>query len=243
MERIILVDDSQNISSLMIAYLEQNGFEVEHLNSTSLNRTFYFEDFDLMLLASTLPVTATRSILSTARAGSIIPILVIASKDNGLEPIAALELGADDCMVLELDPKELTARIRALLRRSRLPSRQTKSKQLPNEHLPELELCEFSRTSTLRGRPLYLTRREIQLLKSLCSNPQKTFSREELSNIVWGSDAKHGSRRVDLYVSRIRAKAQTISRMEIIESIYGVGYRLHSDMVPNAENPDCSLTA
>ena len=151
---------------------------------------------------------------------SAVPIVVLSDEQNSRTRIRALELGADDFIAKPYVNRELVARVGSILRRSGLTNRNLPAKKL--------HIDRQAKQVAVHGRPVDLTQREFEILCVLASQPGRNFSRLEVLSQVWGEQYSGDQRRVDLYISRIRAKMHEPGTDDIIRSVYGVGYRLET---------------
>jgi DNA-binding response OmpR family regulator len=178
-----------------------------------------FSEYDLVVLEHRQNTQdACLRILQRLRQVSPVPIVVLSDSPNSAARITALESGADDFLSRPYLNRELIARVKAILRRSRLAGNRTEEETL--------KIDREGKQVYVRGRSVDLTQRELEILSVMAAKPGRNFSRDEILGCVWGSEYAGDQRRVDLYISRIRSKMHTPGQDDLIRSIYGVGYRL-----------------
>lgn len=226
-ERVLVVDDEHPIADILKFNLEREGFEVavahDGLTAVDLARR---GSFDLVLLDIMLPGMDGFSVCREIRAISQVPILMLTAKEAEIDKVLGLELGADDYVTKPFSPRELLARVRAVLRRYRLAETVAASA----DHV--LQVGDVSINTSAyevrrRQQPINLTPREYELLKFMATRPGQVFSREALLAEVWGYDYLGDARTVDVTVRRLREKIEDDpGRPMIIKTKRGVGYYL-----------------
>ena len=159
------------------------------------------------------------------RKSSQLPILMLTAKGEEIDRIVGLELGADDYIVKPFSPREVVARIKAVLRRTSEQPKSDSSVITYNGLTIDLK----SYTVTLRGEPVICTPKEIEILHMLAANPGQVFTREQLLSKVWGYDFAGETRTVDTHIKRIRAKLDSTGLGWSIKTIYGVGYKFETE--------------
>lgn len=216
-----MVEDDREIQDLVTTYLLREGHQVE----LACNGTEALKKADpsveLVVLDIMIGQPDGLEVTRELRKHSNVPILIISARGEEADRVTGLELGADDYLTKPFRPRELSARVKALLRRSRMPSFQSAA-------TGPLVLDPEARTVSLQGEPVDLTPIEYELLKTLVSAAGKNFTREELLDRVWGEDYVGDVRRVDNYISRLRQKLKRPDVPELIRSIWGVGYRFEA---------------
>jgi DNA-binding response OmpR family regulator len=239
MSYILVVDDEPAISTVVRERLERDGFSVRTAASgeEALAR-LEGDPADLVVLDLLLPGIDGFEVLRRLRGrGNNVPVVVLTAKDEDVDKIVGLELGADDYLVKPFNPRELTARIRAVLRRQHevkaLEAEVTKMRAAAEG--PELErglrFDETRRRAWFRGRVLDLRPREYDLLSFLARHKGQVFTRDALLEHVWGHATFIDERTVDVHVRRLRGKLGGIDPdIEVILTEWGVGYRLAEDM-------------
>lgn len=225
MDRILLIDDDEELCELVIEYLKPEGFEVEavHRGEQGIARALSGE-FAFVLLDVMLPGANGFEVLRRVRAQSKVPVLMLTARDEDVDRIVGLELGADDYLPKPFNPRELVARIRAILRRSR-----TEPSAPPiNEErvvLGDVELDKGARIVRRGGELIELTTVEFDLLDLLLRAAGRVVRREEIVNQVLGRKFMHFDRSVDMHVSNLRKKlGHRFGETERIRSVRGVGY-------------------
>ena len=220
--KILLVDDDANIRQLVDLYLEKEGFEVDMAaDGNEAVKKFKAAPPNLMLLDLMLPGMDGMQVCREVRKVSNIPIIMLTAKDETFDKVLGLELGADDYIVKPFDPKELIARIKAVLRRYQ--SAETPEKELA---FPGLTINISQYTVTFMGRQLDMPPKELELLYFLASHKGMVFTREQLLEQVWGYDFFGDSRTVDVHVKRLREKLSGGEELGwAIRTVWGVGYK------------------
>ncbi|HHU79373.1 MAG TPA: response regulator transcription factor [Clostridiales bacterium] len=219
--RIMVVEDDYSINQLIKLYLEKEGFRVEpfHDGYQALS-AFRANPPSLVVLDIMLPGLDGWDICREIRKISDIPIIMLTAKGETFDKVLGLELGADDYMVKPFDPKELIARIKAVLRRHKPMTDNTREVSYPN-----LTVSLTDYTVTYHGKKLEVPPKELELLYFLASNPNKVFTREQLLEQVWGFDFYGDSRTVDVHIKRIREKLNEADNNWQIKTVWGVGYK------------------
>ncbi len=238
MEHILVVDDEPTIVTVVRERLERDGFAVQAVASGE--EALAFVDAgpaDLIVLDLMLPGMDGFEVLRRLRSlGSTVPVIVLTARDEDVDKIVGLEMGADDYMVKPFNPRELSARIRAVLRRqaelremaAELAHLQAGS-EAP-EHGEGLRFDHPRRRAWFRSQALDLRPREYDLLHFLTQNRGQVFTRDALLSRVWGHDSYISERTVDVHVRRLRAKLAAVDPdVDLILTEWGVGYRLGED--------------
>jgi len=222
-ELILLVDDEPNIIELASMYLRQDGFRVISAGDglTALERAAQDRPA-LMVLDLMLPRLDGWEVCKQIRAESDLPILMLTARDEDIDKIVGLELGADDYLTKPFNPRELIARIKAILRRTE-PRRAAGLDDRPLR-VGNLVIDPARRVVLVGDRPVDLRAKEFDLLLALADNLGIVLSRERLLDIVWGFDFYGQTRTVDVHIAHLRTKLAG-STAEI-ETVWGVGYKL-----------------
>ncbi len=222
METILLVDDEPSIVSLAKMYLERDGFHTESVGDglKALEAVEHLRP-GLLVLDVMLPGLDGFEVCRRLRgAGSEVPIIMLTARDEDIDKILGLELGADDYLTKPFNPRELVARVKAILRRA-----EKKPDTFPAPaRLGDLEIDSARRTVTVNGLPISLRTQEFDLLLTLASQPGRVFTREQLLEKAWGFDFYGQTRTVDVHIAQLRRKIAS-GRVKI-ETVTGVGYKL-----------------
>ena len=220
-ELILLVDDEPHIIELARLYLQQEGFRVDSAGDglTALERVSA-QPPDLIVLDLMLPRLDGWEVCKRIREESDLPILMLTARDEDIDKIVGLELGADDYMTKPFNPRELVARVKAILRR--MGTRHAGA--APPLHAGNLMIDPARHVVTVGGRPVELRAKEFDLLLALVENQGIVLSREKLLDLVWGFDFYGQTRTVDVHVAHLRHKLAGSTAQ--IETVWGVGYKL-----------------
>jgi DNA-binding response OmpR family regulator len=227
-ELILLVDDEANIIELARLYLERDGFRVTSAgDGAAALEAAARETPALMVLDLMLPGLDGYEVCRRVRAGAQgispdLPIVMLTARDEDLDKILGLELGADDYMTKPFNPRELVARAKAILRRSERAARPESSAN--PLHVGDVTIDPARREVTVAGRAASLRTKEFDLLQTLAEHRGLVLSREQLLNLVWGFDFLGQTRTVDVHIAHLR-KILAKSRVRI-ETVTGVGYKL-----------------
>ncbi len=221
---ILVVDDEPHIVELVRYNLQQEGFAVsvaadgrEALTRVASDRP------DLVVLDIMLPEVDGIEVCRQIRAQSRVPVLMITARDRELDRVVGLELGADDYVTKPFSPRELVARIRAILRRTGGADRLPEAGPLQADGLV---LHPETHEVWLHGRPVDLTAKEFELLKLLMRHPNRVFTRDFLLEHIWGYDYFGSTRTVDMHISRLREKIEDDpADPTFIQTVRGVGYK------------------
>jgi DNA-binding response OmpR family regulator len=219
---IFIVDDDPNIAKLIRMYLEQEEFEVQHFpRGDSALAAFRQSEPSLILLDIMLPGIDGWDVCREIRKTSRVPIIMLSAKEGTFDKVKSLELGADDYITKPFDPKEMIARIKAVLRRST---------HLPGEddilRFPGLSISLTSYEVVYDGQSIQMPPKELELLHFLASHQNQVFTREQLLEKVWGFDYFGDSRTVDVHIKRLREKLPDSERLGwFIRTVWSVGYK------------------
>jgi DNA-binding response OmpR family regulator len=222
--RLLIVDDDAELSSLVQEFLEREGFTVEcALDGTSGLEKARQDGYDLVVLDVMLPGLDGFQILKQLRLASHVPVLMLTARGEDVDRIVGLELGADDYIAKPFSPRELTARVKAVLRRAAGPL--TAQQEPAVLRAGDLVVDVVVHEAHLAGEPVALTSKEFDLLAHLMRNPRKAFRREELLEEVWGFSYGDTST-VTVHVRRLREKIEADpSNPRYVCTVWGVGYR------------------
>ncbi len=225
-ELILLVDDEPNILELAKLYLEREGFRTMAVtDGGKAVEAARKESPALLVLDIMLPTLDGYEVCKQVRAQSEVPIIMLTARDEDIDKIIGLELGADDYMTKPFNPRELVARVKAILRRS---ERSTKSDKLAGPlHIGDVTIDEARREVTVTGKPVTLRAKEFDLLLALAENRGIVLTREKLLDLVWGFDYVGQTRTIDVHIAHLR-KVLASSHVNI-ETVTGIGYKLAVD--------------
>jgi two-component system alkaline phosphatase synthesis response regulator PhoP len=224
-ELILLVDDEPHIIELASLYLHQDGFRtISATDGIEALERVAQDDPALLVLDVMLPRLDGWEVCKQIRAESDLPILMLTARDDDIDKIVGLELGADDYLTKPFNPRELVARVKAILRRTG-PRRADDSTDAL--HLGNLVIDPARHEALVDGRPVDLRAKEFDLLLALVENAGIVLSREKLLDIVWGFDFYGQTRTVDVHVAHLRNKL--IGCTAEIETVWGVGYKITAE--------------
>ena len=227
MSRVLVVDDDGHIRDVMRFTLQQGGYQVvEAKDGAAAVTLFDAGGIDLIVLDIVMPESDGLEVCRRIRHKSRVPIIFVSSRDEELDRVLGLELGADDYLVKPFSPRELLARVKAVLRRLTPPPAEDKP-QLQKRGALEMDLLRHR--CTWMGKEVVLTVTEFALLQSLLAAPGRVFSRGELVARAYGNGHVITERTVDSHVRRIRQKLAALGA-DPIETVYGLGYRLKEEL-------------
>ncbi len=220
-ERILVVDDEVNIVDLVRLYLERDGFQVEAAeDGAQALEKIRSLDPDLVILDIMLPEVDGFEVCRRVRNDSDVPIIMLTARDEDIDKIVGLELGADDYLTKPFNPRELAARVKAILRRTeRSPQVDSRPMVIGN-----VSIDPARREVTVAGEAVDLRAKEFDLLLTFAEHKGIVLSREQLLKLVWGFDFYGQTRTVDVHVAHLRKRLAKSSVH--IETVTGVGYKL-----------------
>ena len=223
-ETILVVDDEQRIIDLAKMYLEQDGYPVTSATDGANALRAILEDKpNLVVLDLMLPGMDGLEVCRRVRAESDVPIIMLTARSDDIDKIVGLELGADDYLTKPFNPRELVARVKAILRRAdRAGSQDNAPAQMA---VGNLRIDVQRRLVEVAGQAVSLRMKEFDLLQTLVENKGMVFSRERLLNVVWGYDFAGETRTVDVHIAHLRHKLDGMDA--VIETVWGVGYKLN----------------
>jgi DNA-binding response OmpR family regulator len=222
---ILLVDDEESLQKLLTFPLEREGFRVipAHDGEEALDR-FASERVDLVVLDVMLPKLDGLEVCRRLRATSSVPILMLTARDDELDKVLGLELGADDYMTKPFSVREFRSRVRALLRRASAPRHEPGADEVIESD--GLKIDSARRRVLLRGDEVTLTYVEFEILRAMAERPGRVFTRQGLLERLWGDSDYRDPRTIDVHVRHLREKLETDPRRpEYIFTVRGVGYR------------------
>ncbi|HSS08773.1 MAG TPA: response regulator transcription factor [Acidimicrobiales bacterium] len=224
--RVLIVDDDPNVSEVVARYLEREGYQVETVGDGALGLDRALADPpDLMVLDLMLPSVAGLEVCRRLRAAAPVPIIMLTARGEEADRITGLELGADDYVAKPFSPRELTARVKAVLRRASGAISTVEPQEPRVLRAGSLEVDLVAHEARVHGRLVALTAKEFDLLAHLMRNPRRAFRRDELLEDVWGF-AYGDTSTVTVHIRRLREKVETDpSTPRHVCTVWGVGYR------------------
>ena len=219
-EKVLIVEDEEKLAGLLHDYLVQDGFEVSVLHrGDQVESWVSTHEVDLILLDLMLPGKSGLEVCKALRAASSeLAIIMVTARVEEIDRLLGLELGADDYICKPFSPREVVARVKAVLRRSRR-----------GERAPEgggVKLDEAGHRATIGGSDLNLTAVEFQLLKVLVEHPGRIYTRDQLIDAMYRDERVVSDRTVDSHIKKIRRKISAVlPDREIVHSVYGLGYK------------------
>jgi DNA-binding response OmpR family regulator len=221
--KVLVVEDDERIRTAVRLALELEGWEVVEARSGEESlQIFEGADADIVLIDIMLPGIDGFEVCRSIRRISDVPVVMVTARDDTHDVVAGLEAGADDYLTKPFAPKELSARIRAILRRVRLPT-----PELSKLDFGDLKILPDQGQVIINDQTMHLTRTEFQLLVELASSPGRVFSRDELLERVWGQGYFGDGRLVDVHIRRLRKKIEPEdSKPRYVITVRGFGYKL-----------------
>jgi len=224
--KLLIVDDDPNICDLLKLYFENEGYKVKTANDGVEGlQSFKIYDPDIVLLDIMMPKKDGWQVCREIREISPKPVIMITAKGEVFDKVLGLELGADDFIVKPFDMKELSARIKAVLRRYNAHASSSDEEVVKFENI-EISLQKYE--LKLNGKAIDIPPKELELLYFLASNCNRVFTRDQLLDKVWGFDYLGDSRTVDVHVKRLREKLEGVSDKWLLKTVWGVGYKFET---------------
>lgn len=225
MKYVLIADDNKDITDILSVYVEKEGY-TPVIAKDGMETERLFDEYApvAVLLDVMMPLKDGYEVCRSIRARSGVPIILITARGEDYNKIMGLDIGADDYIVKPFSPSEVMARLRAVLRRfEKVEGDEEKGNILRiNNMVVNLEEYSF----TVDGKRVPLTKKEIETMWTLASNPNKVFTRDNLLDSLWGYDYYGDSRTVDSHIKRLRAKLDTVEHPAwSIKTIWGVGYK------------------
>lgn len=226
-QKILIVDDDENIAELISLYLTKECFQTLLVgDGESALQAFQSFQPDLILLDLMLPGIDGYQVCRELRKTSDVPIIMLSAKGEIFDKVLGLELGADDYMIKPFDSKELVARVKAVLRRTKQPAAAPAPKANVATY-PDLEVNLTNYSVTYMGKPLEMPPKELELLYFLCASPNQVFTREQLLEHIWGYDYLGDTRTVDVHIKRLREKISD-HKFWALATVWGIGYKFET---------------
>ncbi|MBO5883654.1 MAG: response regulator transcription factor [Clostridia bacterium] len=221
--KILIIDGDHGLSEHLKSHFEAEGYGVK-IASDGAEGLNYFKIYepDMVLLDIVLSKKDGLQVCKEIRENSSKPIIMISTKGEVIDKVLGLEFGADDFVVKPFDVKELSARVKAVLRRCRANTAQADEEVIKFENI---EISHQKYELKLKGKPVDVPPKELELLYFLASNYNRVFTRDQLLDKVWGFDYLGDSRTVDVHVKRLREKLEGVSDKWLLKTVWGVGYK------------------
>ncbi len=223
--KMLIADDNNQITSILAEYAKKDGYEVIIAkDGAQALALFESEAPDLLLLDVMMPEKDGFQVCLELRKNSNVPIIMVTARGEDFERIMGLDIGADDYIVKPFSPKEVMARVRAVMRRIQRDDTQKDSSQVIIFDNLCINLDDYK--ATVDGQPVPLTKKEFEILWLLATNKNKVFSRDNLLDQLWGYDYYGDNRTVDSHIKRLRAKLDEFEHPTWeVKTIWGVGYK------------------
>ncbi len=240
MKKVLLVDDDAGIIEVLKLYFEKEGFAVSVcMQGDKALASFNVANPDIVILDLMLPGMDGNDICRELRKISDVPVIMLTAKTETIDKVVGLEMGADDYVAKPFEPKELLARVKAVMRRyDKTDSSEKKASSEVSEDKNSDEIITYPGFSVdkvkyvvmVDGKEIYMPPKELELLFFLASNPNRVFTREQLLENVWGYDFYGESRTVDVHVKRIREKIENPNREQnwCIKTVWSKGYKFET---------------
>ncbi len=226
-QKILIVDDDENIAELISLYLTKECYECMIVGDgkEALKAVKEF-DPDLILLDLMLPGMDGYQVCREVRSSSNLPIIMMSAKGEVFDKVLGLELGADDYIIKPFDPKEMIARIKAVLRRYQPAPAQTDKPKQNSKYVeyPDLSINLTNYSVEYKGHTVDMPPKELELLYFLASSPNQVFTREQLLDHIWGYEYIGDTRTVDVHIKRLREKLGENEAWNI-STVWGIGYK------------------
>lgn len=222
MPTVLVVDDEPIVRDVVVRYLRRDGYETrEAATGDEAREILEAESPELVVLDVMLPGTDGLELCRWIRSRSELPVIMLTARGEETDRIVGLELGADDYVTKPFSPRELTVRVRNVLRRSR-----STPADAERAFFGTFEVDSAAREVFREGKPLRLTVKEFDLLWFLVSHPRRVFSRDQLMDRVWGYTTALDTGTVTVHIRRLREKIENDpSQPQLLETVWGVGYR------------------
>ncbi len=221
--RVLIVDDDKYICELLRLYLEKAGYETQcaYDGVVALEKFSSYQP-DFVLLDIMLPLLDGWRVCKQIREKSDVPIIMLTARGETEDKISGLELGADDYVTKPFEPKEVIARMKAVMRRKQVGEYSGDGDAIRLDGM-KINLAKYE--LEIDGKSIYMPPKELELLHYLASNPNRVFTRDQLLDQVWGFDYMGDSRTVDVHIKRLRDKLEGISPLWALKTVWGVGYK------------------
>ena len=224
--KILIADDDRNICELLRIYLEKENYNVVLAgNGEEALLKFDEEEPDILLLDVMMPRLDGWQVCRELRKKSEVPIIMITAKGETFDKVLGLELGADEYVVKPFEPKEIVARVKAVLRRTGKANAENDKKEVSFDKLT-VNMTKYE--LKVDGKVIDTPPKELELLFHLASNPNRVYTRDQLLDEVWGFEYYGDSRTVDVHIKRLREKLEGVSEKWSLKTVWGVGYKFET---------------
>lgn len=225
---ILLVEDDDSIAEMVAAHLAKIGFAVARAaDAAEALRLFGVRPFDLVLLDLMLPGIDGTELLQRLRRTSYVPVLIVSARDSDVDKALGLGFGADDYLAKPFSLVELSARVKAVLRRATTYSHPQQAEEEEVLRAGELTLDPVRLSVSKNGSELKLTAKELLILKLLMANPKRAFSKEQIYRAVWQDEYYGDENAIQVHMSRLREKIEDDpSAPRYVKTVWGIGYKL-----------------
>lgn len=233
MPRVLIIEDDKDIAELVSIHLTDLVCEIKHCATGESGLATAFEEiFDLIILDLMLPGIDGLEVCRRMRAREIItPVLMLTAKSEEIDKVVGLEIGADDYLTKPFSIREFVARVKAILRRQRIRETAGDHAMTNALRIENLVIEHDKRKVKLDGNRIELTPKEYDLLVLLASHPGKSYSREDLLNLVWGYEFSGYEHTVNSHINRLRSKIESdFSKPRYILTTWGIGYRFSDEL-------------
>ena len=221
-KKVLVVEDDANIAELLRLYFERDGFEVTIATDGGKGvSAFEGANFDLVLLDIMLPVLDGWGVLREIRSQSKVPVIMLTAKGETFDKVTGLEMGADDYIVKPFEPKELIARVHAVMRRYSGGEAGGKRRLEFDKLIIDMDSFEL----IVDGKTVEAPPKEMELLYYLASSPNRVYTRNQILDEVWGFDYFGDTRTVDVHIKRLREKLEGVSDKWAVKTVWGIGYK------------------
>jgi len=222
-QTLLIIDDDAKLIDLLTEYFQENGFQISALmEGTHALKSLKKIEPDLIILDIMLPGKNGLEVLKEIRTEFSTPVIMLTARGDDTDRIVGLELGADDYLPKPFNPRELLARIRAILRRQDRSTPSTEDKLIRSG---DMVLNRAARMLTIKDKPVELSTTEFNILEVLMKSPNTVLSRDQIMNLAQGKDFMAFDRSVDIHISKLRAKIETApSSPSRIKTVWGTGY-------------------
>ena len=222
--RVLMIEDDRRLAGMVTEYLSQHGLRLTHATTITAGLALLErETFDLLLLDLMLPDGDGLTVCGQLRRQSTLPVIMLTARGDPMDRVVGLELGADDYLPKPFEPRELLARIRAVLRRPHYTTIDQRPRQILR--FGQLEIDIDARVARLRGNEVTMTSHQFQVLKTLAEHAGRVLSREQLLDLAKGETLESFDRSVDVHIARIRAVIEDDPKHpRRIITVRGAGY-------------------